>query len=129
MKRRLSRLQPLATTANVSLLISVVLLLALAVTGNNPLRSQQTRSSAVGVSPLLFGANIDPQIAGNPAAIKDLHVQTIRMGDGPHFASNLQAIKRMGLAPLVIIHGCGVADPIQRVTVDTNMVKTAQQIF
>lgn len=35
----------------------------------------------------------------------------------------------MGLAPLVIIHGCGVADPIQRVTVDMTMVKTAQHIF
>lgn len=138
MKRLLSRLQPLSTTAKISLLVSVVLLIALAVTANSTLRSQQTRSSAgsqqtrssaVGVSPLLFGANIDSQIAGNPAAIKDLHVQTIRMGDGPHFASNLQAIQRMGLAPLVIIHGCGVADPIQRVTVDTNMVKTAQHIF
>ncbi len=81
------------------------------------------------ISPLLFGANIDWQIAGKPSAVARLHIQTIRMGDGPHFVSNLQAIKNMGLAPLVIIHGCGVADPIQRATVDTNMVKTAQQIF
>jgi len=81
------------------------------------------------VSPLLFGANIDWQIAGNPSAVARLHVQTIRMGDGPNFASNLRAIKQMGLAPLVIIHGCGVADPSQRATVDTNMVQTVQQIF
>jgi hypothetical protein len=100
--------------------------------GTNADNASQASTSGIApttaVSPLLFGANIDRQIAGNPSAVARLHVQTIRMGDGPHFASNLRAVKQMGLAPLVIIHGCGV-DPSQRLTVDTNMVKTAQQAF
>jgi hypothetical protein len=82
-----------------------------------------------GVSPFLFGVNLDAQITVNAAAAKQLNVQTIRLGASSTYTQNLQMIKNLGLTPLIILRGCGVTDPVQRLSQNIGMIQTAQSIF
>jgi len=93
---------------------------------------------AAGVSPLIFGINLDHQISTSPHAqvlAKQLGLRTIRLGDNSNgmllarFYTNAQTIKDMGLVPLIILHGGGIADPEQRRQIDIDMVSKIQQIF
>src|SRR5712692_1829714 len=139
MKMSLSRLKRLSTTSKLSLLVIFLLLITIFVTVNNALRRrQETQSHPPAVSPLIWGVNIDHQISTSTRAqalAKQLSVQTIRVGDTssgappPAFYSKVQIIKDMGLVPLIILHGGGIADPTQRLMIDINMVNKIQQIF
>jgi hypothetical protein len=107
-------------------------------TQTHPAGASPTPSHAMEVSPLLFGANLDRQIATSPHAqtlAKQLGLRTIRIGDNsdgkflPEFYNKAQTIKDMGLIPLIILHGGGITDPTQRLTLDIDMVNNIQQIF
>src|SRR5258708_22113473 len=78
------------------------------------LQKQQGTANAVlasSTSPFICGANINYNLTSNMSGAKQLHVQTIRMGDGPNYASDLQKIQNAGFQPLVILHGCSITDP------------------
>lgn len=135
----LSRLKRLSTISKLSLLVIFLLLIALFAAVNNPFRSrQETRSYAAGVSPLIFGANIDHQIITSTQAqalAKRLGVRTIRVGDTsggappPPFYRKVQIIRDMGLVPLIILHAGAIADPARRLAIDIDMVNKTQRIF
>jgi len=139
MRMPVSRLKRLAPTSKLSLLVIFLLLITIFVPVNNTRgRRQETQSQAPGVSPLIWGVNIDHQISTSTRAqalAKQLGVHTIRVGDTsggappPAFYSKVQIIKDMGLVPLIILHGGGIADPAQRLTIDITMVNKIQQIF
>ncbi len=138
MRMPLSRLKRLSTTSKLSLLVTFLLLIAILVIDALSRRQEIRSPTAVSVSALICGANIDHQISTSTQAqalAKRLGVQTIRMGDTsngappPAFYSKVHIIKGIGLVPLIILHGGGIADPARRLTIDIDMVNKTQQIF
>jgi hypothetical protein len=139
MKMLLSRLKQLSTPPTFWQVIIFLLLILVFVTVTHILRIRQDiQSHTASANPLIFGANIDQQLSISrhaQALVKQLGVQTIRVGDTssgtppPIFYSKVRIIKDMGLVPLIILHGGGIADPGQRLTIDIDMVKKVQQIF
>ena len=154
MKTTLSRIRQLSTTQKIIILIPSILLVSTVIIMNNtnaftkndtltkngvltkmPIVQQDQTAS---VSPFIFGTNMDNQISTSPRAqilVKHLGLRTIRLGDTSNakdlakFYSQAQTIKNMGLIPLIILHGGGIADPGQLLAIDTDMVNKIQQIF
>jgi hypothetical protein len=135
----MSRFRKLSITSKLLLLTTVLLLIFIlvAVKGFIVIRQETQRQSA-GISPLLFGANLDYQILTSPRGqilAKHLGLRSIRLGDnsnGTHlddFYSKARLIKNLGLVPLIILHDGVIADPEQRLAIDTDIVNKIQQIF
>jgi hypothetical protein len=80
-------------------------------------------------SPFLCGANLDPLLAANLIAAKQLGLTTVRFPDDEHFSANLALVKAAGLQPLIILHGSGIANPTERLASDIRLVSAAQQTF
>jgi hypothetical protein len=93
------------------------------------IRPTETGSRAAEVSPYICGANIDPQLAESLDTAKAMGVTTVRFGPDANYDKYLRAVKNAGLQPMIILRGASVVDPAQRLALNKQLVREAQQVF
>lgn len=106
------------------LTLLVLLVLLVAVPG-----CVQEVDTAATTSPYICGTNMHSELANDLSATRQVGVTTIRFGPGPGYSQNLVAVMNSGFQPMIILHGCEVTDPTQRLAADQKMVAEAQQVF
>ncbi len=85
--------------------------------------------AAAGRSPFICGTNMHSELASDLPATRQVGVTTIRFGPGPDYSQNLVAAMNAGFQPMIILRGCEIADPTQRLSANQKMVAEAQQVF
>ena len=85
--------------------------------------------SVVQVSSQICGVNLKPVTATGLQVVSSLGATTVRLATDQATLEQLSLIKAAGLRPLVILRGCSVSDPTQRLADNKSIVKLVESVF
>lgn len=86
-------------------------------------------ASLAQASPYICGANLDAGLVDRLAVARASGVTTVRFPPTTSYRQTLAQVKAAGLQPMIILHGLSIPDAAQRLAINAQLVREAQQIF